>query len=143
MATYTQTAGSSTGKYFQDVAVSPVTVKDNTLFQRLNPKHFPKVGTKFTSTPDAVSVNPTSASKGAGVTLDVTILGAQLELGSTVAFSGLLVTVNSVRVQGQDERTLIANVTIGGAAINGARDVVVTSPDGGTDTLTAAFTVNT
>jgi hypothetical protein len=51
--------------------------------------------------------------------------------------------VNSSRRSGQQDRALVANITIAGGAATGARDVIVTNEDGGADTLSAAFTINT
>lgn len=144
MTNYTQTAGSADGtKYFQDVALTPANVKNGSLRVRLNTIRYPKVGKKFTSSPDAVSVSPTSASKGSGVTLDVTVSGLHLERGAAVTFSGANITVNSTRRAGGQDRGLVANITIAAGAATTARDVTVTNSDGGTDTLSAAFTVNT
>lgn len=144
MTNYTQTAGSADGtKYFQDLALTPANVKNGSLRLRLNTIRFPKVGKKFTSSPDAVSVSPAAASKGSGVTLDVTVTGLHLEKGAAVTFSGANITVNSTRSTGGKDRTLVANITIAAGAATGARNVVVTNSDGGVDTLTAAFTVNT
>jgi len=141
---YTQTAGSADGtKYFQDVALTPANVKNGSLRLRLNRVRYPKVGKKFTSSPDAVAVSPTSASKGSGVTLDITVTGYHLERGAAVTVSGSNVTVNSTRRSGGQDRGLVASITIAAGAATGARDITVTNSDGGTDTLTAAFTINT
>ena len=44
-ASYSQTGGSKAGnRYFQDVEISPATVKDGTLAQRFDPVQYPSVG---------------------------------------------------------------------------------------------------
>jgi hypothetical protein len=83
-----------------------------------------------------------SATPNQGVqtqTLDVTISGSYFTGASAVSF-GADITVNSFTVNSATQ--IAANITIGGSAAAGLRDVSVTTP-GGTATLTNGFTVLT
>ena len=140
MATYTQTAGSADGtKYFQDLALTPANVKNGELRERLDTTRYPKIGVKFASAPVVDAISPVISADD--TTLDVTVTGHELERGAVVSFSGTGITVNSTRRDGQQNRALVATITIAAGATVGDRDVIVTNEDGGTDTLSAAFEV--
>jgi hypothetical protein len=85
--------------------------------------------------PTTISVNPNQGLQGQ--TLVVTVWGSYFTGTSAVSF-GADITVNSFTV---DSSTQIrANITIGGSAAPGLRNVSVTTP-AGTATLTNGFTV--
>jgi len=85
--------------------------------------------------PDVSAVLPSQGNQGQ--TLDVTITGINLDTATSVSF-GSGVSVNSFLADSSSQIT--ANITIGGAASAGARDVSVSNPDG-TYTLVGAFTI--
>ncbi len=85
--------------------------------------------------PGVVSVSPNFGVEGQ--TFDVTITGTYFTGATSVSF-GADINVNSFTVDGATQIT--ANITIGGSATPGLRDVSVTGP-GGPGTLTNGFTV--
>jgi hypothetical protein len=85
--------------------------------------------------PEVSAVSPNEGNQGQ--TLDVTITGSNLDTVTSVSL-GSGVSVNSF--QSDSSSQITANITIGGAASAGARDVSVSNPDG-TDTLVGAFTI--
>ncbi len=91
------------------------------------------------------SLNPSSEAQGATsqvVTVNGTNFVAGVWANSSVSFSGTGITVNSVTRS--SAIALSVNLTVGGAAATGARDVTVTSPDFAPPvTLVGGFTVNT
>ena len=88
--------------------------------------------------PAVTSLGTTSG--GLGQTLNVTINGAEFTSGAGLSSNfGAGITVNSTTFVNATQLT--ANITISGGAALGARNVVVTNPDGQTGTLTSGFTV--
>jgi len=87
--------------------------------------------------PTISSVNPNQGPQGQ--TLDVTIGGSYFTGASAVSF-GPDTTVNSYNVNNSGQ--IVANITIGGSATPGPRNVSVTTPVG-TATQTDGFTVLT
>jgi hypothetical protein len=85
--------------------------------------------------PTVTSVNPNQGLQGQ--TLDVTIWGSYFTGATAVSF-GPNIAINSYNVNSSFQ--IVANVTIGGAAAPGLRDVSVTTP-GGAGTLSNAFAV--
>ena len=86
--------------------------------------------------PAVTSVSPNQAIQGE--TTGVTITGTNL-FGVTAVDFGAGVTVNTFTVDSNSQIT--ANITVGGLAIPGTRDVSATNA-AGTGTLTGGFTVN-
>src|SRR5439155_967878 len=79
-------------------------------------------------------------SRGQGATgQNVTIIGTGFVSGASATFSGTNITVNSTSFV--DSTHLTANLTIGGTATTGLRDVTVTNPDAGIGTGSGVFTV--
>ncbi len=87
------------------------------------------------ASPTISSVNPKQGAQTQ--TIDVTILGTYFTGATAVSF-GADVTTNSFTVDSANQ--IRANITIGGSAIPGLRNVSVTTP-GGTATLPNGFTV--
>jgi hypothetical protein len=87
----------------------------------------------------ATSTSPSALARGA--TQNVSVIGTNFVSGATVLFSGTGITLNSTTFV--DASHLTANVTIGGAATSGARNVTVTNPDAIAATCTGCFTVDT
>ena len=85
--------------------------------------------------PEVSAVLPGQGNQGQ--TLDVTITGSNLDTATSVSL-GSGVSVNSFQADSSSQIT--ANITVGGAASAGPRDISVTNPDG-TDTLEGAFTI--
>ncbi len=85
--------------------------------------------------PTISSVNPNQGLQGQ--TLDVTIWGSYFTGASAISF-GPDTTVNSYNINSSVQ--IVANITIGGSAAPGLRNVSVTTP-GGTATLTNGFAV--
>src|SRR6266511_3770363 len=88
--------------------------------------------------PTTTSMNPSSGPQGAGPG-DGTVAGANFVSGATVSFSGTGITVNSTTFNSSTQLTV--NAIIAQDAATGARDVIVTNPDGGRGTCTGCFTV--
>jgi hypothetical protein len=84
--------------------------------------------------PEVSAVSPGQGNQGQ--TLEVTITGTNLDTVTSVSF-GSGVTVS---FQADSSSQITANVTIGGTASAGPRDVTVSNPFG-TDTLEGAFTI--
>ena len=87
----------------------------------------------------------TSAAPNSGTrtqTLNIILAGTNFVNGVTTANFGADITVNSAVANSATQLT--ANITIGAAAVLGARDVIVTNPPpgGGSATFTSGFTVN-
>ncbi len=99
----------------------------------------PNAFTITSGLPALLSIAPTSGNRGQ--VLDVIFTGSNFVSGITTASLGNDITVNSVTVTSSTQLT--ANVTISANAVLGVRDVSVTNsgPNGGTATLTNAFTV--
>lgn len=72
-------------------------------------------------------------------TIDVTLTGTEFQAGAAVSFgAGIGVTaVDDTAIPTQ----LVATIAIAGNAAQGARNVIVTNPDGGSDSLNMAFDV--
>jgi hypothetical protein len=87
--------------------------------------------------PTVLSCDPNSGSRRQRLT--VSVFGADFQNGATVSF-GAGITVRRVNYVGSGR--LDANIRIGNRAARGARDVIVTNPDGQSGTGTACFTVN-
>jgi hypothetical protein len=87
--------------------------------------------------PTTSSANPNSMVQGA--TGNVVLTGSNYVTTPTVSFSGTGITVNTVTRN--SAAMLTVNVTIGGSAATGARDVTVTNPDQGTSTTPGLFSV--
>jgi sulfopyruvate decarboxylase TPP-binding subunit len=85
---------------------------------------------------------PVPSSRGQGATdQNITITGTGFVDGAEVTFEGTGITVNSTEFVSPTE--LIANIDITSGATTGARDVIVTNPDGATPaTCTDCFTIN-
>lgn len=88
--------------------------------------------------PDLTSVTPSSGGQGA-TDLALVFAGSNFTPTPTVAFSGTGITVVSVTRDLSTQLTVV--VSIASNATASARDVTVTNPDGGVDTLNAGFTV--
>jgi hypothetical protein len=89
--------------------------------------------------PNIESVNPGSRAQGAsGQT--ITIKGTGFSSGASASFSGSSITVESTTFVSSTELT--AKVSISSFASTGARTVTVTNLDGGSDSLSGAFTVD-
>jgi len=87
---------------------------------------------------EAPAVSGASPSQGSqGTTMNVSITGANFAGATSVSFSSGI-TVNSFTVNSITQ--ISANISIGGSATVGARDVSVTAP-GGSAVKTGAFTV--
>jgi adhesin/invasin len=92
-------------------------------------------------TPTLATVNPSDGVQGQ-TNLDVVLTGTGFFAGATVAFNPAAdITVNNTTVDSPTQITI--NISIGAAAVTGARDVTVTNagPGGGTSG-TQIFTVN-
>jgi len=89
--------------------------------------------------PVVTSVTPSFGRQGE--TLDLTIDGSYFQNGATVTVSGTGVTVNTVTFNSASQ--LVANVTIGGAAPTGLRNVTVDNPDASSGTGLNKFEVVT
>jgi len=85
--------------------------------------------------PEVTGVLPKQGNQGQ--TLGVVISGSNLDTATSVSF-GSGVSVNSFQANSPSQIT--ANITIGGTASAGAKDVSVTNPFG-TDTMEGAFTI--
>jgi hypothetical protein len=85
------------------------------------------------------SLAPPSRPRGAA-SQTVVLSGSGLQTGATVKVSGSGVTINSVAWNSPTQLTL--NVSVGGSAALGARDVTVTNPNGGIGICVGCFTVN-
>ena len=90
--------------------------------------------------PTVTGAVPSSRGQGA-TSQSITVSGTDFVEGAIVSFSGTGITVNSTTFVDSEELT--ANITISPTATTGARDVIVTNPDAGTDACTGCFTVNT
>jgi hypothetical protein len=88
--------------------------------------------------PTVSQVTPLSGNPGQMI-VSVEINGANFQSGATVSF-GAGITVSPPLFV--DPTILFVDITISGTAVPGPRDVTVTNPDGGTDTLVGGFTVN-
>ncbi|HWF31969.1 MAG TPA: IPT/TIG domain-containing protein, partial [Solirubrobacteraceae bacterium] len=89
--------------------------------------------------PNVESVSPSSRAQGAsGQT--ITVKGTGFASGASASFSGSSITVESTTVISSTELT--AKISISSFASTGARTVTVTNSDGGTDSLSGAFTVD-
>jgi len=91
------------------------------------------------ASPNVTSMNPTTGARGS-VQNSVLINGTNLTGATTVTFSGTGVTAGNVNVL--NDTTVSITVTVAADAVLGARDLTVTTPQGG-GTLPAAFTVGT
>ncbi len=92
-----------------------------------------------TAAPNLESVSPSSRAQGAsGQT--ITIKGTGFASGASASFSGSSITVESTTVLSSTELT--AKISISSFASTGARTVTVTNSDGGSDSLSGAFTVD-
>lgn len=90
-----------------------------------------------TPPPTLASISPTAGATGQ--TTNVTLNGSNfISGGTTVAFTGTGITVNSVTFNSATQ--VVANITIATSAATGARTVTVTTA-GGSASLTNAFTV--
>lgn len=139
MATYTQTEGTADDTYFHDVKINPETVADGSLVRRFDPKRYPKVGVKTAINQTVDSVLPATLVHGLGTTL--TVLGDQFSDDTVVTFSGAGITVvSTTNVDNEGTQLQVAITSTVGAAI-GARDLIVTNPDGGTYTVEDALTL--
>jgi hypothetical protein len=92
-----------------------------------------------TAGPTVESTSPSSRGQGA-TGQNITIKGSGFVSGATASFSGTGITVSSTTFKNASELT--ATVTITSGASTGARDVTVTNPDAGADSLPGGFTVN-
>jgi prepilin-type N-terminal cleavage/methylation domain-containing protein len=88
--------------------------------------------------PTAISANPVSGAEGTAA-LDVEITGSGFANGATASFSGSGIAVNTVTFN--SGTSLTANIDISGSAAVGARDIIVTNPDGGIGTGMGLFAV--
>jgi len=86
--------------------------------------------------PAVSSISPNQASPG--TTVAVTINGSAFATGDVVSI-GAGITVSNVTLASPTQIT--ATLQLAGTATQGAHDVIVTSPAGGTGTLNAGFTV--
>ena len=84
------------------------------------------------------SIDPVSGVQGETLTT-VTIIGSSFTGATSVTFSGTGVTASALRDISDTSLTVTVTITAGAAA--GARNIVVTTPDG-PYTLTSGFTVN-
>lgn len=106
MGTYTQSPGSSLHKYFEDVEISPVTVKDGSLKQRFDTHLYPKKGVTATEnrglaavTVGASSLAPVHATS---VTLTATVVAPRKTkvLSGTVTFKDGTTTLGTGTLSG-------------------------------------------
>ncbi|MEY2420264.1 MAG: hypothetical protein QOI95_331 [Acidimicrobiaceae bacterium] len=91
-----------------------------------------------TDPPSVDTITPTSSGQGSTIT-GATITGSGFTGTPTITFSGTGVTATNVVRDSGAHLTFTLNVA--GTAAATARDVTVTNPDSGSDTLAAAFTV--
>jgi len=139
--TFTTTDGTPDGRrYFQDIEISPVTVKSGALVRRFDTVRYPGGGRKLTFAPTVASVTPSQGAQSS--TVEVVIAGHWFEPGATVTVSGTGVTVSNVRLS-QANDAVRATFTIAADATASARNVTVTNSDTGAVTATGAFTVVT
>lgn len=88
-------------------------------------------GTVSNPAPNLTSISPTSGTASGGTT--VTLTGTNFISGASVAFGGVAATGETV--SSSTSMTAVAPAHAAGGA-----DVVITNPDGQTDTLTGAYT---
>ena len=97
----------------------------------------------ITTAPNISSLNPSSMGRGA-VNEDVVVTGSRFRAGSwspsNVLFEGSGITVNSVTRTNSSHLTV--NVSISSSANTNRRDITVINTDGGRDTNSNAFEVN-
>jgi urease gamma subunit len=89
--------------------------------------------------PNVESVAPGSRAQGASGQ-SITIRGTGFASGASASFSGSSISVESTTVISSTELT--AKISISSFASTGARAVTVTNTDGGSDSLSGAFTVD-
>lgn len=95
-------------------------------------------GFTVNAAPTATAITPSP--RGQGFSGNVTVTGSNFVTGATAAFSGTGITVNSTTRNSATQLTLA--VTVAPGAGLGARDLVVTQPDGGTATCAGCLTVS-
>jgi hypothetical protein len=96
-------------------------------------------GFTVNAAPNVESVSPGSRVQGAsGQT--ITIKGTGFASGASATFSGSSITVESTTFVSSTELTV--KISISSFAITGTRNVTVTNADGGSDSLSGAFTVD-
>ncbi len=88
--------------------------------------------------PSIAAVAPSSRARGT-TAQTVTLTGSGFQPGALAKISGSGVTVVSTTVDDSTRMTL--QLTVGGSAALGARDVTITNPDTGTTTCSGCFTV--
>lgn len=96
-------------------------------------------GILLSASPSIAAVTPASRASGS-LGGQLVIDGSAFQPGATVSFSGAGITLGDVTVASSGRIT--ARIDVNGSAASGPRNLVVTNPDGGTITQTAAFTVN-
>ena len=88
--------------------------------------------------PSITAITPSSRARGT-TAQTVTITGSEFQPGALVKFSGSGVSIASTTVN--DSTTMTLQITVGGSAALGARDVTITNADTGTTTCRECFTV--
>jgi len=89
--------------------------------------------------PTVSATNPSSVGQGA-TNVEVYVTGSDFVSGANVSFSGTGITISSTVVQ--DAFTIRVTLSVSESATTGARDVTVTNPDSGKETLSGGFTIN-
>lgn len=135
--TYTQTDGSETAVYFEDVAISPATVKDGTLRQRFDTHLYPQKGIYIDETRGLPTVSVVSSSATPPSNMPFT-------LTATVAFPGHVGATTVTFKQGTNvlgtavtNAAGVATLTVTGGLTAGAKSI--TAIAGGT--TSSAITV--
>jgi hypothetical protein len=126
-ANITIEAGAATGA--RSVTVTNLDAGSNTLAG----------GFTVNAAPTVESTSPSSRGQGAA-SQTISIKGKGFVSGASVSFSGAGITVNSTTFVSATE--LSAKITVEATAATGARTVIVTNPDAGSDSLESGFTVN-
>jgi uncharacterized delta-60 repeat protein len=95
--------------------------------------------TAIVADPSITAITPSSRARGT-TAQTVTVTGSGFQPGALVKISGSGVTIASTTVD--DSTTMTLQITVGGSAALGARDVTITNADTGTTTCTGCFTVS-
>lgn len=128
--TYSQTAGDETASYFQNVAISPATVKDGTLLHVLDTHLYPQVGVFFDEDRalPTVALVTSSATPPTSMafTLTATVTYPGHKEADLITFKSGVTTIGTAETDVNGVATLI--VTAGLTA--GAHTVTAVAPDG-------------
>lgn len=141
MSHYTQPAGTSAGnKYFQDVEISPATVKDGTLVQRFDTVKYPAKGVQTAKRNSTVVLTASSVTPAADASVTLTATCASVGPGSdkpsgTVTFKDGVTTLGT----GTPNASGVATLVVAGGFAAGAHSLTaVVAADANVNTSTSS-----